>query len=307
MNVWSTVVQHVGHGETCALVSLVSVNGSVPRGIDAHMVVAQSGFHGTVGGGTLEWKLMAEAQAMLVQPETARIISVVLGPDLGQCCGGRVEASIEIFSPASLPLLQSYAAQEKSGPMRLQRVIANRSVEQVFGELKTPFYIFGAGHVGRALVLALAPLPFDVIWCDPRPHAFPGVVPSNVTLIENEAPETLIASAAVGSCVLVMSHSHALDLAIVDAALRNENIVEVGVIGSQTKRARFTKRLQDAGIATARVEALHCPIGVGGIVSKHPAAIAASVVAQALQWQSLHQQNASAKDATSLLRQVISK
>jgi xanthine dehydrogenase accessory factor len=289
MNVWATVLKNIANGETCALVSIIATKGSVPRGTDAHMIITPQGYHGSIGGGTLEWKLMAEAQAMLPHPETARITSMVLGPDLGQCCGGRIEASIEVFSTASLPMIQDYAQRETAGIFEINRKIANRDITQVFGEHRSTFYLFGAGHVGRALVLALAPLPFDVTWIDPRPNAFPAAVPTNVNLIQADDAVSLAAHAPNGSFAMVMSHSHALDLAIVDAALRNPNMVEVGLIGSQTKRARFEKRLAEAGVDPKRIAALQCPIGVGGITSKHPAAIAAASVAQLLQWQSQHQ------------------
>src|SRR5207247_4557575 len=137
---------------------------------------------------------------------------------------------------------------------------------------------FGAGHVGKALILAMAPLPFDIHWIDARPGAFLGAVPRNVMLFEDadlsEAPE--------GSFVFIMSHSHALDLALCDQALRNPRIAQVGLIGSATKRARFVKRLKEAGVDGARVDSLICPIGIQGIRSKEPAMIATATAAQIL-------------------------
>jgi xanthine dehydrogenase accessory factor len=141
--------------------------------------------------------------------------------------------------------------------------------------------IFGAGHVGRAVVLALAPLPYDVTWVDPRPEAFPSAVPANAEIVSGD-PLSAVAGALEGSFAFIMSHSHPLDLAIADAALRNPKCVKVGVIGSATKRARFEKRLREAGIEERRVKELICPIGHGGIRSKLAAAIAVSVVAQIL-------------------------
>jgi len=87
---------------------------------------------------------------------------------------------------------------------------------------------------------------------------------------------------SAGSLVFVMSHSHALDLAVVDAALRNPSAVKVGLIGSATKRARFEKRLREAGLPESRLKDLVCPIGVPGVRSKLPAAIAAATAAQIL-------------------------
>jgi xanthine dehydrogenase accessory factor len=266
VNRWATLSRSiVAHGP-CVLVSIVSTRGSVPRGIDAWMIVTANGFHGSIGGGTLEWQAMAEAQAMRGKGGPVRTLDYVLGPDLGQCCGGRVQLSFEVFDETSLQQLDQRAARET----RQQRKV----------------YLYGAGHVGRALVLALAPLPFDVMWIDPRPNAFPALAPQNVTMLNAMDITLPLRDAPEHSLALVMSHSHSLDLEVVDAALRNSNVAHVGLIGSATKRARFEKRLSEAGVDPQRIAALICPIGVGGITSKHPAAIAASAAAQLLQLDS---------------------
>ena len=151
-----------------------------------------------------------------------------------------------------------------------------------FGERTRPLLIFGAGHVGRALVLSLAPLPFTVTWVDPRPGAFPAYTPANVTALQIDDPVDALRQAADGTFVLVMTHSHPLDLAIVTAALADDHFPYVGLIGSASKRARFEKRLAAAGISRQRIAELVCPIGVAGIGSKAPASIAAATTAQLL-------------------------
>ena len=266
MNRWATLSKGVERHGVCALVSVVETKGSVPRGTDAWMIVTPAGFHGSVGGGTLEWKAMAEAQAMLARGYAKRNLDYVLGPDLGQCCGGRVQVSIEVFHRSHLPQIDSLA--------------------EIDLEKHRQIYLFGAGHVGRALVMALAPLPFELTWIDPRPNAFPSYVPQNVTMIQPENAAALLAIAPMGTLVFVMTHSHTLDLVIVDAALRNASIAHTGLIGSATKRARFEKRLREAGVEAQRVAGLICPIGVAGIASKHPSAIAVAVTAQILQLDS---------------------
>ena len=153
MNRWATLAKAVAAHGRCVLVSIVSTKGSVPRGTDAWMIVTPHGFHGSIGGGTLEWKAMAEAQSLLAKAGSARTLDYVLGPDLGQCCGGRVQIAFEVFDKASLVTITRNAESET----RQQRQI----------------YLFGAGHVGRALVLALAPLPFDVSGSTPDPTPFP--------------------------------------------------------------------------------------------------------------------------------------
>ena len=152
-----------------------------------------------------------------------------------------------------------------------------------FHDPRWPVWLFGAGHVGRALMLALAPLPFDVTWIDERADAFPAAVPANVRPLPSADPAAEIARAPAGALVVVMTHSHARDLAIVHAALAAGRFGYVGLIGSASKRARFTRRLREAGVPEARIAELVCPIGLPTIASKHPAAIAAGVAVQLLE------------------------
>jgi xanthine dehydrogenase accessory factor len=243
------------HGTAC-LVTVSKTEGSTPRETGAWMVITPQGFHGSIGGGTLEWHAMAEAQNMLGKPAAQKTIRKILGPDLGQCCGGVAELRLECFDETSLP-----SVQFKS--------------ENYVEDLRH-LHIWGAGHVGRALVLALAPLPFRISWWDGRPNAFPSLVPQNVTC-RRGVPQDM----EPDSFVLVMSHSHALDFEIVDYALRNAEFYYVGLIGSETKKARFLKRL------TCDSARLICPIGIPQLHSKHPAAIAAAVTVQLLQQDEL--------------------
>lgn len=265
MMCWATVLKVITAKGRCALVTVAATKGSVPRGTDAWMVVTPEGYHGTIGGGALEWRAIAQAQAQLNGSESRRTTSHALGPDLGQCCGGHVQLATEIFTAQDLDMIRQRATDEAAGVAREQRTII----------------VLGAGHVGRALVLSLAPLPFRVHWVDPRPEAFPSVVPGNTTVFATDLL-AVIAAAPEGTLLFIMSHSHALDLAAADAALRNPAIAEVGLIGSATKRARFEKRLREAGVAESRITSLICPIGIGGIGSKLPAAIAAATAAQIL-------------------------
>jgi xanthine dehydrogenase accessory factor len=279
MKVWNQISRALEAHGTCAMVSVVKAEGSVPREEGARMVVTPEGFHGTIGGGTLEWKALAEAQRLFGKPRAVKMLTQSLGPDLGQCCGGRVSLAIESFGMGDLAEARERAAREDSGPF----VVTGRlpAITERFGEARRPVLLFGAGHVGRAVMLALAPLPYEVTWADPRPEAFPAAMPQNVIAFAGE-PLAIVASAPQGALAFIMSHSHALDLAIADAALRNLAIAHVGVIGSATKRARFEKRLREAGVPDDRVQAMICPIGVGGIRSKLAAAIAVSVAAQVI-------------------------
>ena len=242
------------------MVTVTKAEGSTPREEGAQMLVTACGYHGTIGGGTLEWLAMAEAQSLLGKPKSIRTLTKSLGPDLGQCCGGRMTLRLESFTTADVAEVE-------------QRTI-------VIDEL-THLNLWGAGHVGRALIMSLAPLPFKVTWWDVRDNAFPSAVPENVTC-RRGAPQDM-----QPGLVLVMTHSHALDFDIVDFALRHHHFPQVGLIGSDTKAARFRKRLLDGGHGPDAMRRLTCPIGSKSIRSKLPAAIAASVAVQLLQWQEM--------------------
>ena len=307
MKVWSRLQDALERHQRAAMVTVVSAKGSTPREAGARLIVRpDGGFTGTIGGGTLEWQAIALAQAALAERASPgfQLRSFALGPELGQCCGGRMDLALEVFEAGKSSELDTLVAAEAGGHFttlarseggRMVRRIANdRDVPaggaewshgilvEGFGEVLRPLLLFGAGHVGRALTLALAPLPFSVMWIDPRPDAFPAHIPPNVTPLQLANPVEVIATAPAGAFVLVMTHSHALDLEIVHAALADGRFHYVGLIGSATKRARFEKRLAELGIGRSRIEELVCPIGVGGIHSKLPAVIAAGTAAELL-------------------------
>ncbi len=297
MRVWPTLMSFLERDDAAALVTIVETQGSTPREAGARMVVRADGaFSGTIGGGTLEWLVLAEAQRLLDRGEAAATLDKALGPDLGQCCGGRAVVRIECFTRADRGWIAPLAAAEAEGPVvtTTRRDAAGRLVRErvdpagydgpveTFGDMPTPVLLFGAGHVGRALALALAPLPFAVVWIDGRPNAFPTHVPANVACVALADPAPVLAKAHPGTLVAVMTHSHALDLAVVSAALPDRRFPYVGLIGSRTKRARFSRQMRDAGLAPEVVGRLVCPIGLTDIRSKEPAVIAAGVAAQLL-------------------------
>jgi xanthine dehydrogenase accessory factor len=250
MKTWATLLRCIEAEGNAALVSVVTTSGSAPRDGGAHMIVTAKGYHGTIGGGALEWRAIASAQALLNKGSGTRFTSHALGPELGQCCGGRVDLATEVFGRQDADDIQKLAARETGGAFSMTR----NGVELSFDQNRRRLYLYGAGHVGRALILALAQLPFEVIWIDPRPGAFPPVAPENVT----PTTEANLADAPQGSLVFIMTHSHALDLATTDMALRNPNIAHVGLIGSETKRARFVKRLTEAGITSQLMQLNWC-------------------------------------------------
>ncbi|HET6469861.1 MAG TPA: xanthine dehydrogenase accessory protein XdhC [Geminicoccaceae bacterium] len=244
------------------LVTIIAARGSTPREAGTSMLVGPRETSGTIGGGQLEHRAITAARAMLARGETVRRLVMPLGPALAQCCGGSVTLSLEAVTPAVQERLR---AEREAEQERLPRVL-----------------LFGAGHVGRALARALAPLPLRLTWVDERPEAFPPVWPAGVEVRWHMDPVRVMREAPAGAHVVVMTHSHPRDLDLVAAALERGDLGYVGLIGSATKRARFERRLGALGIPAERVASLVCPIGLAGIAAKEPAVIAASVAAELL-------------------------
>lgn len=304
--VWPMIERFLAEHGAAVLVTLAESAGSSPREVGARMVVRPDGrFSGTIGGGALEWLALAEAQQMMAADKTAKFrrLNKALGPELGQCCGGRVVVTLERFVGRDLEKVVPLATAERAGrfltisepgqPAR--RTLAKGSPEgpsyarlpdgrivERFGPASTPLYLFGAGHVGRSLVLALAPLPFSVTWIDPRPGSFPSHVPGNVECRTGTEPVRVLDAAPTGAFVAIMTHSHALDLDVAAAGLLARRFAYVGLIGSATKRARFAGALRQLGLGDNDIARLICPIGLTEIRDKAPASIAAAVAAQLL-------------------------
>lgn len=237
--------------QPAVLVTVLSAKGSTPREAGTKMVVSADGLAGTIGGGNLEYQCEAAARELLATGATGLITrDFPLGPALGQCCGGHVSVLFEVLRPPTLQVA-----------------------------------LFGAGHVGRALVRVLGELPCHVTWIDPRPDALPAQTPNNVAPVRAPDAVQTVAGLPPHAVVLVMTHDHALDFDIVAACLARSDLPFVGLIGSDTKRSRFSGRLRRMGLPLDR---LICPIGLPTIDGKDPAVIAVSVAAQLLQHTCMH-------------------
>jgi xanthine dehydrogenase accessory factor len=276
---------------------VAATRGSAPRERGACMLVSAAAVEGTIGGGHLEFRAIEIARGMLGQsePGATRLDRFALGATLGQCCGGAVELWFERFGSEDRDFISRALAAREANPDALlitrlepgpapQRTIATQApasaalVERLQPAF-TPLWLFGAGHVGSALVSVLAALPLRVTWVDSREDAFPTMVPANASIVCSDAPEAEVAAAPPGAFYLVMTHSHDLDYAIVRAILGRE-FAWAGLIGSATKAKRFMQRLARQGVAPERIARLVCPIGIAGIESKLPGAIAVAVAAQ---------------------------
>jgi len=287
MTDWTILARDALQRGPAALVTILATEGSAPRGPGARMVVTETGLKGTIGGGALEHQAMAQARAILaLSPGSWRVQDYPLGPLLGQCCGGRVRLMVERLE--SVPdgegpfaILLRDKVERVAGQVG-ERLIARgplpvsgaRFVEPAETDLLTVI-MFGAGHVGRAIAARAPGLPLHFAWHDSRPDAAetPGVV-----LADETAMVACAAGAPEGSAVVILTHDHALDYRLTAAALASPARF-VGLIGSQTKRARFLSRLEKDGIDAAR---LTCPIGLPGIPGKEPEVIAIATLAQLL-------------------------
>jgi len=147
--------------------------------------------------------------------------------------------------------------------------------------------LFGAGHVGQALVRVLAYMPCTVSWADERDAQFPDNVPANVRVEPTDVPQAIVDEAPAGAFYLVMTHSHALDEQLCRHILRRGDFAYLGLIGSRTKRVKFERRLARRGVAPEALARMTCPIGVAGIHDKAPESIAIAVAAQLLQTREL--------------------
>ncbi|MDG4647248.1 xanthine dehydrogenase accessory protein XdhC [Roseibacterium sp. SDUM158017] len=231
-------------------VTVVATRGSAPREAGAQMFVTAEGARGTIGGGALEWEAMAQARRMLAEGVARAERRISLGPGLGQCCGGAVELRFE----AAEGLKRSQGA---------------------------PLWVWGAGHVGRALVGVLAPLPgVAITWIDTAEDRFPPQVPDAVTRLVAADPPRLMQHAPRDAHHLILTYSHDIDLALCDAAL-GHGFAGCGLIGSATKWARFRSRLAAMGHGIAEISRIDCPIGDPSL-GKHPQAIAVGVAARLL-------------------------
>lgn len=299
-------------GEPVVIRALIAeVRGSAPREPGACMLVSQGGTYGTIGGGNLEWQAMRAAESLLAcGTRSVQIRRLVLGRELSQCCGGVVQLWLERFTSEDLPLLRRAAhadprdsvtaiVTEISGqgvvrkllrqsciPPRLRFSSTSEDSATLLEPIeadRTTLWLYGAGHVAQAFIRLVAELPFEVTWIDSRAELLPAPLSDNVHALCVRAPPNTVTSAPAGARFLVMTHDHALDYSLCRKILERNDFAWLGLIGSKSKGARFRSRLARDGVAPETIARLVCPIGVEGVNSKWPAAIAVAVTAQLLQ------------------------
>ncbi len=253
-------------GVPFALVSVEIAQGSTPREAGAVMVVTAHAVAGTIGGGRLEWDAIAAARDMLHDASKSRAnnhklsLDIPLGPEIGQCCGGRVALSIQQGDAATMDALEA--------------------ADRAASEARPAVLVYGAGHVGRALALALAPLPLRVLLVDVRAEELALSTDSRIERVLSSSLSDVAAGAPDGAAHAVMTHSHALDSLIAAAVLETGRHRYLGLIGSQTKKALFYRGFRDLGIPQEALAAIACPIGGVAVRDKRPSVIAALAAAE---------------------------
>lgn len=286
------------HGRVARVV-VADVRGSAPREPGAAMLVWADGQSGTIGGGALEFQASSDARRALTTGK-ARVTRHPLGPALGQCCGGAVTLVTEVLDAAALatldgptwlrrvegtgdvplPLRRAAAAARNAGLPAAVRLHSGWLIEPVAGP-RRPVWIYGAGHVGAAIAGVLSPLPeIDVTLIDTDRRRFADVMPTRCAMLVSANPADAVAHAPDHAEHLILTYSHAFDLEICHRLLQR-GFAFAGLIGSDTKWARFRSRLRDLGHSDAQISRIRCPIGQKSL-GKHPQAIAIGVATDLL-------------------------
>ena len=243
-----------------ALIEITTARGSTPREAGAWMLVSPGATLGTIGGGQLEFLAIAKARELIAENLADGTMDIPLGPEIGQCCGGRVALAINLADESRRNALLGRISKEEAAWPHV--------------------YLFGGGHVGMALASALALLPVRTTVVETRQDALAGL-PDGVEGRLESIPEQMVRDAPAGSVFVVLTHDHALDFLIVAESLKREDAAYVGMIGSKTKRETFRRwYLREAGGDEARLSRLVSPIGGRDVDDKRPAIIAALATAE---------------------------
>ncbi len=260
----------------CVLVEVTEAKGSTPRDAGAFMLVSASAICGTIGGGQLEYMAIDNARALL-QGGGLSEMNIPLGPEIGQCCGGRTRLTFAAMTPAIADDLKRRLEYER--------------------DTRPHVILFGAGHVGRALVQALAPLPFTLTVIETRAEELQSMPPEIRTRL-TPLPEAEVEKIPAGSAILILTHDHALDFLIARTALARIDLAYVGMIGSATKRATFAHWLKREGEDEGLTSHLTLPIGGNVVRDKRPEVIAALVAAELLTVYAARQEVRSERQAS---------
>jgi len=268
-NNWNSAAYQLSkQGQAYVLVTLVGVSGSTPRNSGTKMVISKDDIFDTIGGGHLEHKTIKHAKKMLAAGKDSQHLEhFQLGSNLGQCCGGNASVLFECFAAVGVNIM-----------------------------------LFGAGHVGKALVPILAQLPCQVTWVDSRDEQFPTNLGTNLDAYHNvhkvvsEEPELEVANMPENSYYIVMTHNHQMDFEISQAILKRGDFNYLGLIASDTKWRRFQQRYKHRDIDQKQVARMNCPIGLSDVGGKLPMEVAVSVSGEIIKFYQAEQAKVAEKN-----------
>ncbi|MFC6632887.1 xanthine dehydrogenase accessory protein XdhC [Microbulbifer taiwanensis] len=248
LNWHQAVAECENRGQPYVLVTVLGVTGSVPREPATKMVITGEQTYDTIGGGHLEYRVIAKAREQLAARDYRyQLAHFPLGASLGQCCGGSVAVLLE--------------AQPGS---------------------ENHLVVFGAGHVAQALMAILGQLPWRVTWVDSRAETFPAEIPGNVRVHHTDDPAGDAGELCAGAHALILTHNHALDFELCQALLKADSAASIGLIGSDTKAGRFRQRLEHRGFSAETIDRIRCPVGRSDVPGKRPMEVAVSISAELL-------------------------
>ena len=262
------------------LIEVVEAKGSTPREEGAWMLVTESDLYGTIGGGAFEYMAIDHARALLAGRATETHRDIPLGPAIGQCCGGFVSLAFTPFDAEAQARLEARLNAEKAA--------------------HPDIFVFGAGHVGKALAHALAPLPFAVTLIETRAEELAGLA-ENVAARLTALPEAEVAHIPPGGAAVILTHDHALDFLIAREALARNDLFYCGMIGSATKRATFSRWLATETGTAEGLDRLVLPIGGSTVRDKRPEVIAALVAAELIAAHAAHTSKIASPEGSSRL------
>ncbi len=251
------------------LAKIIDTKGSVPREKNVFMVISSENQFGTIGGGEFEFRVTKESLKLLqLKDKYNDTFQYSLGPSLGQCCGGYIKVELIKFDNG-LKLLEKFD---------LKNEIINQNQN---------LYIFGAGHVSNALTNKLDGVGFNIFVIDSREEYLKKIKYQYANKVLAKNPEIIIQNSPSESYFIVLTHSHKLDFDICSNILKKNNFNFFGLIGSQTKKIKFRKRLKDSGFKENLINKMECPIGIDSINGKEPDVIAISIIARLLEVKTL--------------------
>ena len=239
---------------------IINAEGSVPTKIGEYMLVSKEDIFGTIGGGQLEFLVINKSKELIKNKiRKSEILNIPLGPGIGQCCGGYVQIKL------------SY---HENGEKIIETIKENDNL-----------YIFGAGHIGQALSLKSLNLNFNVHLIDSRKDFLLMNDYKDIDYIFAKQPWNLIKKLSSNSYFVILTHSHDYDFKIINEILTSNSFNYIGLIGSKTKKNRFSNRLLTNGHNQRLIDLVECPVGFKIKHTKEPNEIAISIIARLIDYR----------------------